>query len=854
MKVRSFATFISIAVSIALILFFMVPVIGYSQDDWYYDKPIRDIVFSGLRNIQASEIEAIMNPYKGRLFNDTIYWEILGKLYALEYFENIETTTVRANQEGSEVIIRFTVTERPIVRRINFIGNSGVRRHELNESIFTKVGDIYNQARLRSDIEAIRQKYIEKGYPNATITVEETLAQDGLTLNFRIVESEKISIIRIDFQGNSRFTANTLRSQISLKARTLVNDGAFQEAKLIADRAAITKYYHDRGYIDAVVRDVTRTYGSDDKGTNLVLTFMIEEGEEFRFGGVTFEGNRIFSTEQLNRLISSRVGEVLNATRIEMDLQRVADLYFENGYIFNSMNRVAERNTQTNTLSYTFHITERSRAYIENLIVVGNEKTRTDVILREIPLEPGDVFSKTKVMDAMRNLYNLQYFSMIIPDTLQGSSESLMDLVFTVEEQMTTTIQFGLTFSGSADPESFPISGMFEWTDKNIAGSGNELGITVNSTVVDSSELSVNYLHRWVLGLPLSLGVDLSASYSKRLATTDNDFRWIGNEPYAFPDGFSSFEEYRAIGNPAREYLMSYDQLYLSIGFSTGYRWVTPLGIIGTNGGFRFGWVYNTYDNILRPFDPTLRARNYNWTPRNLFWLSFSLDQRDIFYDPSRGYYFSQRGGLYGFFNNEVEHYVRTDSKFQVFHTLFDFSVNWSDSWTFKCVLAFHAGLSLVMPQPWRDQNAAQIPIEEASKLAIDGMFVGRGWGNEEYRRKGLLLLDSWVELRFPVVRGILAFDLFLDMAGVESKEGYYFRKDDQGNSNFTLNNLRFSYGGGLRFTIPQFPIRLSLAKRFKFVDNKFEWQHGALFGGDWDNQADAWKGMDLVISFALSY
>ncbi|MDR2965435.1 MAG: outer membrane protein assembly factor BamA [Treponema sp.] len=854
MKVKSFASTVAV---VSLILFFMAPVLSFSQDDWYYNKPIKDIVFSGLKNIQASELEALMNPYKGQSFNDIIFWEILGKLYALEYFENIETNTVRANPEGSEVIIRFTVVERPIVRRINFVGNSGVRRHELNEAIFTKIGDIYNQARLRSDIEAINQKYIEKGYPNASVTIEENIAQDGITINFRITENEKISIIRIDFQGNSRFTANTLRSQISLKARTLVNDGAFQETKLIADRAAITKYYHDRGYIDAAVRDVTRTYGSDDKGTNLILTFLIEEGEEFRFGGITFEGNEIFSTERLDKLVTSKVGDVVNTTKIEMDLQRVADLYFENGYIFNSMNRVADKNLQTNTLSYTFYITERSRAYIEHLVIVGNEKTKTEVILREIPLEPGDVFSKEKVMDAMRNLYNLQYFSMIIPDTLQGSSENLMDLVFTVEEQMTTTIQLGITFSGSADPETFPISGMFEWTDKNIAGSGNELGISLNSTVVDSFDLSVNYLHRWVFGLPLSLGADLSASYKKRLATTDNNYRWTGevNEPYAFPDGFSSWEEFRAYGNPAREYLMNYDQWYISVGLSTGYRWrVPPLGNIGVNGGLRIGWIYNSYDDILRPFDPTLRARKDNWTPRNIFWLAFSLDQRDIFYDPSRGYYFNQRASLNGFFNEEVEHYVRTDSKFQIFHTLFDFPVKWTDSWSFKCVVAFHAGLSFILPQPWRGTDTTQIPIEDASKLAIDGMFTGRGWGNDEYRKKGLLLLDSWVELRFPVVRGILAFDLFFDMAGVERKEGYYFGNDDEGNSNFTLNNLRFSYGGGLRFTIPQFPIRLSLAKRFKFVDNKFEWQHGALFGGDWNNPSEAWMGMDLVISFAMSY
>jgi outer membrane protein insertion porin family len=822
-----------------------------TEGEWYQGKPIRDIVFSGLRNISQSELEALMNPYKGRIFDDNIFWEIQGKLYALEYFDRIEPSTLPA-ASASEVIIRFSVVERPVVGRIVFSGNSGLRRGELTEVISTKVSDIYNQARIRVDVDAIINKYIEKGYPNVTVTVTETqTGESTVTVVFNITEREKISISRIEFQGNERFTSNTLRSRLSLKAKSLINDGAFQEAKLLADRETITRYYNDRGYIDAFVRDVTRTYETGERGgTNLILTFMIEEGNEFRFGGITFEGNRIFSSEQLERLVTSKAGEIVNYTKLEMDLQRVADLYFENGYIFISIMRTPQKNYQTYELSYKITIVEQGRAYIENIIIIGNEKTRTEVILREIPLEPGDVFSKTKVMEAMRNLYNLQYFSMIIPETLQGSAENLMDLVFTVEEQMTSDIQFGLTFSGTADPESWPISGLLKWNDRNVGGSGNELGAEINSSIVDTSTFAVNYLHRWVFGLPLSLGVDFSANFTRRLTTMDNQPPFFnGDELYAYPDGFFSFDEYKAHNyTPPRDYLMNYEQWYISIGFSTGYRWYTFMGILGLNGGLRFGAVKNTYDEeLFRPFDPALRAGNNVLTPKNSFWLSSSLDQRDIFYDPSRGFYLYERMGFFGLINDEREHYIRSDTKAEVFFTLFNFPV--TENWAFKGVLALHAGLSVIFKQPGRNTGSLTPPVEEANKLSVDGMFVGRGWASE-YRNKGLLLLDSWVELRFPVVHGILSFDLFLDAAGVESKQGYYFGKDDEGNDNFTFDNLRFSYGGGIRFTMPQLPIRLSLVKRFKFVDGEIEWQPGQIFG----DPSNPLLGMDIVVSFVLSY
>jgi len=810
---------------------------GQSSDEWFQGKPIREIVFSGLKNIAQSELDALMNPYKGRIFNNNTFLEIQGKLYALEYFERLEPSILRFNAAGSEVIIKFTVVERPIVGRISFTGNTGMRRHELNDIITTKTGDVFNQAKIRTDIEAIKNKYIEKGYPNVFVTSSQNQSADAtISIVFQITENEKNTISRIEFQGNTRFSSNTLRGQLSLKAKSLLNDGAFQESKLLVDREAVTKYYHDRGYIEMVVKDVTRTVVDNAKSTNLILTFMIEEGDEFRFGGVTFEGNVIFTTAQLEKLVSSKKGEIVNMTRLEMDLQRVADIYFENGYIFNSIIRSPSRNYQTNTISYHITIVERDRAYIENIVIIGNNKTKSSVILREIPLEPGEIFSKTKVMEAWRNLMNLQFFSNVIPDTLPGSSENLMDLVFTVEEQPTTEIQFGFTFSGSADPDTFPISGLLKWNDRNIAGSGNELGVELNSSVIDSSTLSVNYLHRWAFGLPLSLGIDLSASYLRRYSLMDNQPPFFnGDEPFAFPDGFSSYNDYKN-KTPSRDYLMGYEQWYLSVGFSTGYRWTTFLGIFGINGGLRVGMINNSYDSdLFRPFDPALREGNNQWNPKNSTWFSLSLDQRDIYYDPSRGYYLYNRMGFYGILENEREHYIRNDSKAQYYFTLFNIPV--TEKWNFKSVFGFHVGLSTIFDQPGRE-----LTVEDVNKLAVDGMFIGRGWSGE-YRKKGFLLLDSWIELRFPLVSGILAWDFFFDSAGIDNPIGSYF-------DGFTIENMRFSYGGGFRFTLPQFPIRISLVKCFQIKDGNIVWKPGAIFG-DPDKPE---MGMDIIMSFVLSY
>jgi outer membrane protein insertion porin family len=370
-------------------------------------------------------------------------------------------------------------------------------------------------------------------------------------------------------------------------------------------------------------------------------------------------------------------------------------------------------------------------------------------------------------MEGLTNLYNLQYFSAVTPETPPGSADALMDLVINVEEQLTTEVQFGFTFSGTSDPDQFPVSVMAKWNDRNFRGTGNMMGAEITASP-DTQSLTTQYTHRWIFGLPFSLSFDVSYQHSSRRAAMNNSPPFFdGDEDYAFPDGFVSREDYDAAGRiPPDEYIMPYDQHRLSLGISSGYRWATVAGNLGLGGGFRVGGVLNSFnDGLYRPFDPILRAENNQWTPATSFWTSISLDRRDIFYDPSRGYYGVLRGGYYGIIPSvEHEFSIRSDTKAEWFHTLLDLPV--TETWNFRLIFGIHSGVSFIFPQ-----FQGEPKIEEANMLAVDGMFVGRGWMSE-YRRKGNVLFENWAELRVPLVPGLLAWDFFFDAAGVKRTPG----------------------------------------------------------------------------------
>ena len=832
------------AIVLVLLVCTLFSVFSQDNHESYYGRPIRRIEFSGLHNIRPADLEGISAAFIGRIYTPELGVLLLDRIVAQDFFSNDPYPVImpyRANPEGTEVILRIHVTELPVVSRINFIGNNSIRRNDLLELIISRVGDPSSLVKLRMDMQAIQARYIERGFGAVSVSSEESPGpNNSIIINFTIVEGRRTVIEEFIFEGNTIFTSRTLQRQLSSSTRTLFNDGAFQEAKLALDRQALVQYYHDRGYIDAHLVDVITQIRQDDNENQLMtITFVLSEGQPYIFTGITFQGNQVFSDETLSSLVQSRVGDRVNDRRLQGDLMRIANLYFENGYIFNTINPIPERNPENLTLSYNVIINEMNRAHIESIVIVGNERTQDHVILREIPLEPGDIFSQGKVMDGLRNLFNLQYFSMVSPEMNPGSAESLMELVINVEEMLTSDIRFGLTFSGSAEPGAFPISAMVTWNDRNFRGGGDAIGADLTLSPYMQS-ISLGYTQRWFMGLPLSVSYELSLQHSSRRAALNNTSPFFhGDEDYAYPDGFNSWEEYVAANRtPPDEFIMTYSNWRIGLGVSTGYRWNTNLGLLGLGGGLQFGLILNSFDNDLyRPFSPVLREANNQWRPAVSIFTSLSLDRRDIFYDPSSGLYISQRASITGIFPEEYEYHIRTDTRVQWFFTLWDLYV--TDNWNFKAVLGLHTGLSFIFSQPWRDAPI----IEESNRLALDGMFIGRGWGYDEFNNKGLAMWESWAEVRIPLVRGLLSWDFFFDAAGVKSTPGELFT-DFMTPDNKDLFFLRFSWGGGVRFTIPMFPLRFSLARRFA-VDSSGNIQHYTRGGG--------LGGFDFIVSFALS-
>ena len=810
-----------------------------AQEEWYMGKPIADFTFIGLDTVSENELLPLVRPYIGTEFSLEVFWEIQETLYALDFFESIEANAEPGDDARESVVVEFTVQEKPTVEEVVLEGNRRLRKGEILGNVLIAPGDMVTEIQANLDAQAITDLYLEKGYIDVSVkAVLETGEQENTVIvKFIISEGSQTAIKSIIFSGNDFASEGTLRRQMKTKPQSLFSSGVFQELKFEEDQQKILDYYAERGYIDAKIEDVQRAIERDEKqGKNfLIITIYIDEGQQWTYGGMDFDGNTIFTDETLQELVRQQPGKVLDKIRLEADTQRVADLYYENGYIFNLINREEQRDAKKQEISYTIRIVETDRAHIDNIIIKGNEKTKDYVIYRELPFEEGDIFSKAEVLQGLRNLYNLQYFTTVLPETPPGSAEGLMDLVINVEEGSTANINFGVMFGGG----DYPISGMLKWEEKNFLGKGQSLGVNAELSTLRQL-ISLSFEEPWLLDRRWLGGVSFSFEHAivPNVAQDSLFPIFSGDEENAVPDQYLGYWVDPDTGLPIDDtspnwdnrvtdyqyalsqgesildqYLMDYTIWKFSLGFTTGYRYFTPLGWLGIRSGISTSMEQITYDaDLFRPFDPVLREGNDAWKNVNKLGVTLYWDKRDFFLNPSKGFYIAQGVTFAVGFPLGTREFIRTDSTLEGFLTLVD--VPAFENWNFKLVLAAHSSWSFIFPQFWREDTIAITN----DLLYVDGWNIARGWPLE---RDLKALWDNRLELRMPIAEQLLWWVFFFD--GVAATPEIADLKG------MSLDDFRFSVGGGLRFTIPQFPIRLYLAKRFRFSDGKIVPEAGDL-------------------------
>lgn len=447
--------------------------------------------------------------------------QAIRRLWGLRLFDDIQISIDR--KAGNGVYLLITVKELPRFERTEITGRDEVSESDIEKKINLVRGQVFapqQAVRIRKEIKKLYEK---EGFLLAEITVDAIpvdTSKNRVVLKITIDEGEEVHVDHITFEGNKAFTGGDLRGamdDISEKHWWKFWSSAnFDSKKYEDDKKKIVEFYRRNGYRDAQIRSDSIWYTPDK--TNMTILMRVHEGPQYKIRSIRWQGNTVYTEEQLNQRLAMVPGEIYNQEKFERNLRGnesqndVASLYLDNGYLRINL-EPAETRVAEDSIDVTIGVYEMNQFRIGHVAIKGNTKTQEKVIRRELYTRPSDFFSRAAIMRSIRQLSVLNYFNpeKIKPD-YQLADDKTVNLTFEVEEKSSDNINASVGYSGA-----FGVTGALGFTINNFSisepfsgGAGQILNFEWQFGEASRFRtFSVGFTEPWLFGEPTLFGVSL---------------------------------------------------------------------------------------------------------------------------------------------------------------------------------------------------------------------------------------------------------------------------------------------------------------------------------------------------------
>ncbi len=428
--------------------FFLMPTTGshvYAQTE----ELVGLVKIEGNKRVDTSTLLFYIKTRKGEALSRNQISKDIEQIYDLGQFKDIRVET-RQGSEGLEVV--FIVEEIPSIGDVMFYGNKEIEDGDIHEIIGFKRGEAFQEHMLTDAKEKINSLYNEKGFFFVKVDVVSKISERNLmNIHIRVREGEKVGIKNLRFSGNKNFSDGDLRDQIETKAETWISfideSGVYKKDILKLDVFRLEGYYQDNGYIRVRVNDPK--IDIDKKNKEINISISLEEGLQYRVGKITTKEDDIVSEDDILKALKVKMGDVYSISKLRTGVMNVGDLYSEKGYAYADINPVTKINDNSRTVDVTIDVDRGRKVYVGEITVIGNTRTLDNVIRREFRLKEGELFDSVKLKRSKQRINNLQFFEDVKIDTRRGKESDLVDIITTVTERQTGSINIGAGFSST---------------------------------------------------------------------------------------------------------------------------------------------------------------------------------------------------------------------------------------------------------------------------------------------------------------------------------------------------------------------------------------------------------------------
>lgn len=463
-------------------------------------KPVSaiEIIVKGNERIDNETIAAYVPS--NRLPSKDEIDRALKKLYESDLFLEAKIYT-----ESKKVIIE--VKENPIVSEIKFVGNKKIEDDALQGETALKKRSVFTKFKLQSDLKRISEIYLKSG--RFLTKIEPKIIpkdQNRVEVIFDITEGPKAQIADIIFIGNAAFSDADLLDEVSTKKtkwyKFFSSGDVYDSDRIEFDKEKLRRFYGSKGYADfAVPTSTAQILPSKDK---FYITFLLEEGIKYNLGEINIINHvEKFDEKLLNKAILIKQGKVYNSDLIDKTVEKMVEIMSEKSYAFAHIEPVLKRNKEQKIIDIDFVVQETQRIYIDKITIIGNTRTKDEVLRRELRMRDGDPYNIIQINRSKQRIQNLGFFDKVDFHTKRIGNSDKIELEIEVKEKKTGELNFGIGYS-TVDKATANIG----LKERNLMGTGQEVGVSVQRSKYSFSG-DINYTRPYFTGRPIDVSADI---------------------------------------------------------------------------------------------------------------------------------------------------------------------------------------------------------------------------------------------------------------------------------------------------------------------------------------------------------
>jgi outer membrane protein assembly complex protein YaeT len=321
----------------------------------------------------------------------------------------------------------------------------------------------------------------------------------------------------------------------------LRSGSAFTNEALLADVAAIARYYTDAAGLDYALIDVNYARTAQGyqvrmdlqkKGRSVWARVLIHEGGRYHVRGVAFQGVKPVFEDHVRDRLRMDQGSLFTRRDLAADLDTIKLVFMEKGYADVKVKLDEARMAQPGKKVYSlvYIVTPGPLYYIDIIRPRGNKKTKPVVITREMTVKAQDRFDIRKIRDSERRLRNTQHFAKVevlaVDSPRRDDGKRFKELLVKVEERDTRRLFLGVRAGshigvmgdiGFRDTNFDMGDTPRDWADfvsgAAFSGGGQTLGIALQPGS-RYSRFAIQWTEPWLDDEAVELG--LGAAYTSR--------------------------------------------------------------------------------------------------------------------------------------------------------------------------------------------------------------------------------------------------------------------------------------------------------------------------------------------------